>query len=117
MKDAKAYLKHIRDAVAKIEKYTKGGRGAFFRNTMIQDSVVRNLEIIGEAVRNLPTAVKKQYPEVPWRSITALRNILIHEYFGVDLKIVWRVVTKRLPLLKRQILVILSSEKQSGKKA
>lgn len=117
MKDAQVYLKHIRDAVAKIEKYTKGGRAAFFKTTMIQDSVVRNLEIIGEAVKNLPKDVKKQYPEVPWRSITALRNILIHEYFGVDLKIVWRVVSKRLPLLRRHILIILSKDKRSGKKA
>lgn len=117
MKNATVYLKHIRDAVAKIEAYTKGGRAAFLKSTMVQDSVVRNLEIIGEAVRNLPAEVKKRHPEVPWRSITALRNILIHEYFGVDLKIVWGVVSKRLPLLKRHILAILSKDKQSGKKA
>lgn len=117
MKDANVYLKHVRDAIAKIEAYTKGGRAAFFKNTMIQDSVVRNLEIIGEAVKNLPAEIKKRHPDVPWRSITALRNILIHEYFGVDPKIVWRVVSKRLPLLRRHILTILSKDKQSGKKA
>lgn len=117
MRDATAYLKHIRDAIAKIEAYTTGGRKAFFQNTMVQDSVIRNLEIIGEAVKNLPAQVKRQNPEVPWRTITALRNVLIHEYFGVDLNIVWRVVAKRLPVLKRHISAILSKGQRSEKKA
>jgi uncharacterized protein with HEPN domain len=117
MKDTAVYLKHILDAIEKIEAYTKGGRAVFFKSTMVQDSVVRNLEIIGEAVKNLPADFKKANPKVPWRSIAALRNVLIHEYFGVDLKIVWRVVSKRLPLLKRHVLVILSRDKQSKKQA
>ncbi|MGH9425675.1 MAG: HepT-like ribonuclease domain-containing protein [Terriglobia bacterium] len=117
MSDATVYLKHIRDAIAKIEAYTQGGRKAFFQSTMVQDSVVRNLEIIGEAVKNLPDEVKKQNPKVPWRSITALRNVLIHEYFGVDLNIVWGVVSKRLPVLKRHVLAILSKGKRLRWKA
>lgn len=87
MRNATVYLKHIRDAIVRIEKYTEDGRSAFFQHTMVQDSVIRNLEIIGEAVKNLPAEVKRQHPGVPWRSITALRNVLIHEYFGVDLSI------------------------------
>jgi uncharacterized protein with HEPN domain len=74
---------------------------------MVQDAVVRNLEVIGEAVRNLPTDLRRQHPKVPWRSVTALRNILIHEYFGVDLEIVWRVVQRRLPALKRHVNAML----------
>src|SRR6185295_1247790 len=78
MKDVSAYLKHIRESIAKIEKYTKGGRKTFLEDTMIQDSVIRNLEIIGEAAGNLPANLRKAYPKVPWRSMTGMRNVLIH---------------------------------------
>lgn len=100
MRDESVYLKHIRDAIERIESYTVGGRKAFFQDTMVQDAVIRNLEVIGEAVKNLSSDFRRRHPKIPWRSITALRNVLIHEYFGVDLKIVWRVVTRRLPMLK-----------------
>jgi uncharacterized protein with HEPN domain len=75
---------------------------------MIQDAVIRNLEVIGEAVKHLPPDLRRRHPEVPWRSITALRNVLIHEYFGVDLEIVWRVVQRRLPALKRHVTILLT---------
>lgn len=74
---------------------------------MIQDAVIRNLEVIGEAVKQLPADLRQRYPHIPWRSITALRNVLIHEYFGVDLEIVLRVVQKRLPTLKHHVGVML----------
>ncbi len=108
MKDAIVYLRHIRDAIARIEKYTAKGREVFFEDTMVQDAVIRNLEVIGEAVRSLPLELKRRYPEIPWRSITALRNVLIHEYFGVDLDIVWRVVQRRLPALMRHVETMLA---------
>lgn len=108
MKDASVYLKHIQDAIARIESYTGQGRKAFFDNTMVQDAVIRNLEVIGEAVKQLPADLRQRHPRIPWRSITALRNVLIHEYFGVDLEIVWRVVQKRLPALKQHVGVMLS---------
>jgi len=73
MRDESVYLRHILDAIQKIEAYTDGGRKAFFQNTMAQDAVIRNLEIIGEAVRNLSHEFRRRHPEVPWRSITALR--------------------------------------------
>lgn len=108
MKDPTIYMRHIRDAIARIETYTAQGREAFFANTMVQDAVIRNLEVIGEAVRSLPPDLRRRHPEIPWRSITALRNVLIHEYFGVDLEIVWRVVQRRLPALKRHIDAMLA---------
>jgi uncharacterized protein with HEPN domain len=117
MKDASAYLKHIREAIVKIEKYTEGGRKTFSEDTMIQDSVIRNLEIIGEAARNLPVDLRKSYPKVPWRSMMGMRNVLIHEYFGVDLDIVWKVVAQRLPVLKRHVSAMLAKNKRSKKKA
>lgn len=107
MKDAAVFLQHIRDAIGRIETYTVGGRRAFLADTMVQDAVIRNLEIIGEAVRHLPPELRRQHPRIPWRSITALRNVLIHEYFGVDLEIVWRVVERRLPALKRHVVLML----------
>jgi uncharacterized protein with HEPN domain len=80
MKDVSANLRHIAEAIKKVEKYTKGGHAKFVEDTMIQDSVIRNLEIIGEAARNLPAELRKAYPKVPWRSIMGMRNVLIHEY-------------------------------------
>lgn len=112
MKDETVYLKHILDAIKKIESYTSAGRKTFFQNTLIQDAVIRNLEIIGEAVRHLPAEFRRRHPEVPWRSITALRNVLIHEYFGVELEIVWRVVKRRLPNLKRYVETLLARGKR-----
>jgi uncharacterized protein with HEPN domain len=108
VKDATVYLRHIRDTIARIKKYTAQGREDFHENTMAQDAVIRNLEVIGEAVRNLPPDLRRRHPEVPWRSITALRNVLIHKYFGVDLEIVWRVVQRRIPTLKRHVGTLLS---------
>jgi uncharacterized protein with HEPN domain len=108
VKDAAIYLRHIRDAITRIEKYTAQGRKAFFEDSMVQDAVIRNLEVIGEAVRSLPPELKRRHPEIPWRSITALRNVLIHEYFGVDLEIVWRVVQRRIPTLKRHVEAMLA---------
>lgn len=95
-----AYLQHIRDALRSIKDYTAGGRDGFFGSKMVQDAVVRNLEIVGEATKALATEVKDRAPDVPWRRIAGMRDQLIHHYFGVDLEIVWRVVEIELePLL------------------
>jgi uncharacterized protein with HEPN domain len=77
MSDESVYLKHIRDAIARIEMYTVDGRERFFRDPMVQDAVIRNLEIIGEAVSHLSLDFRQQHPEIPWRSIRALRNVLV----------------------------------------
>ena len=113
MKDAAVFLQHIRDAISRIETYTAGGRRAFLSDTMVQDAVIRNLEVIGEAVRNLPLDLRQQHPTIPWRSITALRNVLIHEYFGVDIDIVWRVVERRLPTLKHHVDLMLKKSSRA----
>ena len=79
----------------------------FSNNELIQDGVIRNLEIIGEAVKNLPDDVKKDYPEVEWRKIAGLRDILIHAYFGVDLEVIWDIVKNKVPELKEMVREIL----------
>ena len=71
---------------------------------MIQDAVIRNLEIIGESVKNITPATREQYPDIPWKQMAGLRDILIHQYFGVDLDTIWLVVENRLPLLSERII-------------
>jgi uncharacterized protein with HEPN domain len=88
-REYKAYLKDILDAMRKIENYTKDiAFDDFVADELIKDGVVRNLEVIGEAVKNIPEDVKDKKPEVEWKKIAGLRDILIHDYFGIDEDIV-----------------------------
>ena len=101
------YLGHIRDAIEKIQRYTSGtGEAEFLRNEIIQDAVIRNLEVVGEAVTKLSSELKANYPEVPWLEVSGMRNRLIHGYFGISLKIIWQVVTVDLPVLHKQIAAL-----------
>ena len=83
----------------------------FKKNELVIDGVIRNLEIIGEASKNIPADVRHLYSDIPWDQMSGMRNILIHEYFGVDIKIVWHTVKKYLPLLREQLLTLLLSRK------
>jgi uncharacterized protein with HEPN domain len=107
MKDDGVYLSHIEDAISSIQEYAAGGKEAFIATKMIQDAVIRNLEIIGEAVKKISPDTRARAPEIPWKQISGLRDVLIHDYFGVDLDTVWLVVENRLPVLKRQIRNLL----------
>lgn len=109
MKDDRVYLWHIRDCLQRIFDYTQAGEAAFFRDTKTQDAVIRNLEVIGEAARNLSPTFKSIRPEIPWVKISDLRNKLIPEYFGVNLNIIWDIITEVLPGFLRQILEILAA--------
>jgi len=110
MKNDSVYLHHICDAIIDIERYTAGGKQAFFAEKIIQDAVIRNLEIIGEAVKNISQQTREKNPDIPWKRIAGLRDILIHQYFGVDLETVWLVVENRLPLFLQQIRPLLERE-------
>lgn len=105
-KDPQVFLKHILESIEWIEKEVKGlSKDEFtnINNVPIQDAVIRRLEIIGEAVKNLPADIKIKYPDTPWQKISGLRDKLIHNYFGVDLETVWNIVKKDIPPLKEQI--------------
>lgn len=98
MRDDRAYLEHIRDALDRVAEYSSDGRAGFFGDRRTQDAVVRNLEIVGEAARRISLATKDRAPHIPWKSIAGMRDKLIHEYFGVNLEIVWLVVEKELQI-------------------
>lgn len=105
MKDDRAYLRHILDAIRDIEQYAGGGRDAFMSDRMRQDALLRKLEGIGEAV---PENAKQRRPEIPWRQISGMRDRLTHDYFGVDLALVWATVEKDVPNLKAAVEQILA---------
>lgn len=108
MKDNKIYLEDIISSIKKIEKYINDiSFEEFSDNEMIVDAVVRNLEIIGEAARNLADDFKETNNHIPWRNMIGLRNIMIHEYFGIDLNIIWKVVTDDIPKTKPEILKLI----------
>jgi len=104
-RDYKAYLSDIIGSINKIELYTNNmSFQDFLQNELVQDGVVRNLEIIGEAVKKVPDHIKKQKSDVEWRKIAGLRDVLIHDYFGVDVVIVWDIIKTKIPVLKKNIL-------------
>ena len=106
------FLTHIQESIQYIEKFTNNiSKSDFLNSVQIQDAVIRRLEIIGEATKNLPIDLRKQYPQVRWEDIAGMRDKLIHHYFGIDLKITWTVVKKDIPQLKKHIKTILKSEK------
>lgn len=104
-KSPDVYLHHILDAIGRIERYMTGiSKESFLTDdSMVAAAVVREFEIIGEAMTQMADEYKKQYASVPWREITDMRNRLIHGYFSVDYEIVWKSATQDLPILKQQI--------------
>ena len=109
MKGDRLYLTHILDAIEKIETYIFVGYDVFVSTSHWQDAVIRQLEIIGEATKRLSKQLCSQHPEVPWRRVAGLRDVLIHDYMGVDIKAGWEITQKDLPLLKKSVQEVLQA--------
>ncbi|MHA2495411.1 MAG: HepT-like ribonuclease domain-containing protein [Candidatus Hodarchaeales archaeon] len=106
-KDPLIFIEHIWECIELIEKYTKEKtRAEFIESTQLQDAVIHRLEIIGEAVKNIPEDFKEKYPEIPWKDIARTRDKLIHGYFGIDLDLVWEIAQKDIKDLKENIIPI-----------
>jgi len=112
-KDLLIFIRHILDSMEKIESFmNKVKKNDFFNNEEKQSAVIRQIEIIGEAVKNIPDSFRKKYSDIPWKDIVGMRDKLIHHYFGVNLENVWKVIREDIPILKEQIKEILEKESQ-----
>ncbi len=111
-RDIVLYLLDIVEAIFLIENYTKNiSKEDFMRNIQLQDSVIRRLEIIGEATKNIPSYLREKYSDIPWKEIGGMRDVLIHAYFGVNSERVWNTITKDFQKLKQQIKKMIQEEK------
>ena len=106
MKDDAVYLRHIQECIARIEQYTEAGRTAFLASTLVQDAVIRNLQTLGQSAVKLSDALKSVHPEVDWKSIVGLRNVLVHDYLGINVARIWEIVERDLPDLKTKVATI-----------
>ena len=108
-KDNSIYLNHILDAISNIISFTNDlDKEGFVNNKLVQDATIRNLEIIGEAAKNLSPEYRKENPEVDWKGMAGMRDKLIHHYMGVDIPSVWGVIVEVLPILNQKISVLLN---------
>lgn len=114
-KDIRVFIQDILESIKLIEEYAKGVNEEEFldkdNNLQMKDAIIRRLEIIGEAVKNIPDDFKGKYPNIPWKQISGMRDILIHEYFGVKLERVWKTAKEDLPELRKAISKILKEIK------
>lgn len=97
-RDHRMYLRDIRDACEKIVRFTAGvSAEEFEKDDLRLDAVLRNLEVIGEASKQVPPEIRDRFPAIPWRKMAGLRDVVIHHYFGIDIQIIWDIVRHRVP--------------------
>lgn len=113
MKDDRLYLIHILECLARIERYTAEGKDAFLHDTKTQDAVLRNLQTLSESTQRLSTPLKTAHREVDWERIAGFRNVLVHDYLGLNLVRVWEIVEHGLPELKNHVEAIQKEIKDS----
>lgn len=99
-KDNSVYIDHMLDCIQRIDEYTGRDRERFFESSLIEDAVVRNLQTLAESSQHLSSELKAMFPSVPWRDISGFRNILVHDYLGIDSEVIWSVVDMDLPGLR-----------------
>lgn len=104
MKDERVYLLHILDCIRRIEEDTAGGKEAFFSSRTLQDAVLRNLQTLAESAQRLPDHIKTCYPQVEWNRIGAFRNVLVHDYLGIDMARIWEITQRDVPNLKTVVM-------------
>ncbi len=111
-RDLTLFLKDIIEHIDEIRSFTKDiSKSSFMQNKEKQNAVIRSIEVIGEAVKNVPDSFRKKYPEIPWSEIAGTRDIITHGYFRIDLDAVWNVVQKDISVLRKQIEDIIKKEK------
>ncbi len=112
-RDESVYLQHVLDAIAKIETYLQGlDEETFYKQTLVQDGVIRQLQIIGEAAKRLSDGLRAQYAHIPWQDIAGMRDKLTHDYFGVDIGEVWLTAQNDIPVLKAEVAKILKKREK-----
>jgi len=113
MRDPLIFLEDIVESLSKINRYIEGLEYSdFAKDEKTIDALIRNLEIIGEAVKNIPDSIRKKYPEVEWKEAAALKDVLIHDYFGVDLESLWDTIHNNLPEFGEKISIVYQKESQ-----
>jgi uncharacterized protein with HEPN domain len=114
VKDDTVYLKHILECIRRIEENTGEGREKLLASHTLQDAVLRNLQTLSESAQRLPESSKAKHPEIEWRRIAAFRNLLVHDYLGIDMERVWEIVQRDVPALKRAASELLQESERAG---
>ncbi|MGZ8227452.1 MAG: HepT-like ribonuclease domain-containing protein [Methylococcaceae bacterium] len=107
MKDDRIYIEHIIDCIDRIDEYTQNDQFLFMNSPMVQDAVIRNLQTLSESTQKLSDKLKAEHPEINWKAISGFRNILVHNYLGLDLPQIWIVIENRLPQLRESFEKLL----------
>ncbi len=112
-KEPLIFIQHILENINNIENFSEGlSENEFIGDKLRQNAIIKSIETIGEAVKNIPDSLKKKYVDVPWKEIVGTRDKMIHHYFGIDLEVVWDIVKKDIPKLKKQIEKVFREEQK-----